>query len=112
MDNLYNEQYKFYKEGENQVGSGMFSEGEVEYNEHDFRFTYKSGTLYAFQMKPLKSIKINSLYTDRCGICIENVSVLGDNEVESFACNKDGLSIELKNDPTTDLPICIKIELE
>lgn len=28
--------YKFYKEGENQVGSGMFSEGEVAYNEHDF----------------------------------------------------------------------------
>lgn len=104
--------YKFYKEGENQVGSGMFSEGEVEYNEHDFRFTYKSGVLYAFQMKPSKTIKINSLYTDRCGICIENVTVLGDNEVEKFVCNKDGLTIELKNEPTTDLPICIKIEIE
>ena len=104
--------YKFYKEGENQVGSGMFSEGDVNYNEHDFRFTYKPGVLYAFQMKPSKSIKINSLYTDRCGICIENVTVLGNNKVESFVCNNNGLSIKLKNEPTTDLPICIKIELE
>ncbi|MGN0560067.1 MAG: alpha-L-fucosidase, partial [Candidatus Fimenecus sp.] len=104
--------YKFYKEGENQVASGMFSEGDVDYNEHDFRFTYKNGVIYAFQMKPSKTVKINSLYTDRCGICIENVTVLGENEVDSFVCNKDGLSIELKNEPTTDLPICLKIELE
>ncbi|MGN1162146.1 MAG: hypothetical protein ACI4SX_07880, partial [Candidatus Fimenecus sp.] len=71
-----------------------------------------NGVIYAFQMKPSKTVKINSLYTDRCGICIENVTVLGDNEVDSFICNKDGLSIELKNEPTTDLPICLKIELE
>lgn len=43
---------------------------------------------------------------------IYNVTVLGGNEVDNFACSKDGLSIELKNEPTTALPICIKIELE
>ena len=43
---------------------------------------------------------------------IYNVTVLGGNEVDNFACSKDGLSIELKNEPKTDLPICIKIELE
>lgn len=104
--------YKFYKEGDNQVASGMFSEGDVAYTEKDFRFTYKSGVLYAFQMNPSKSIQIHSLYTDRCGICIENVSVLGEQEVKHFACNQDGLHIELKEEPQTDLPICIKIELE
>lgn len=104
--------YKFYKEGENQAASGMFSEGDVEYTEKDFRFTYKDGVLYAFQMKPSKTVKINSLYTDRCGTCIENVSVLGNNKVKSFVCDKDGLLIELENEPGTDLPVCIKIELE
>ena len=104
--------YKFYKEGENEVKSGMFSEGEVKYNEQDFRFTYKNGILYAFQMKTSKNIIINSLYTDRCGICIDNVTVLGDNEVENFVCDKNGLSIVMKEKPKTALPVCIKIELE
>ena len=63
-------------------------------------------------MKPSKTVKINSLYTDRCGTCIESVSVLGNNKVKSFVCDKDGLLIELENEPGTDLPVCIKIELE
>ena len=104
--------YKFYKEGEHKVASGMFSEGNVEYNEKDFRFTYRDGVVYAFQMKPSKSIKLTSFYTDRCGICIENVEILGDNEVESFVCDRNGLAVELKNEPANDLPQCIKITLE
>ena len=104
--------YKFYKEGDNQVASGMFSEGEVEYTEKDFRFTYKNGYLYAFQMRPSKKIQIHSLYTDRCGICVNNVSVLGNNKVRNFVCNKDGLSVELEKEPENDLPVCLKIELE
>lgn len=104
--------YKFYKEGENQVCSGMFSESEVEYNEKDFRFTYKPGTIYAFQMKPSKTAKINSLHTDRCGICIKSVSSLTNDEIKSFTCDSNGLFIELNSEPETNLPICYKIELE
>ena len=103
--------YTFYKEGEHQVSSGMFSEGDVPYTEKDFRFTYKPGVLYAFQMKPAKEIHIHCLHTDRCGICIEKVSVLGGNQVESYVCGKDGLSVVLKHKPETNLPICLKIEL-
>ena len=102
--------YKFYKEGENKPSSGMFSEGKVEYNEKDFRFTYKNGVIYAFQMKPSKEIKINSLYTDRCGICIEKVELLG-GEVEKFNCTNEGLSITLKEEPKNELPQCLKITL-
>lgn len=104
--------YKFYKEGENQVCSGMFSESEVEYNEKDFRSTYKPGTIYAFQMKPSKTAKINSLHTDRCGICIKNVSSLTNDEIKSFTCDSNGLFIELNSKPEANLPICYKIELE
>ncbi|MBR3149810.1 MAG: alpha-L-fucosidase [Eubacterium sp.] len=104
--------YKFYKEGEHEPSSGMFSEGAVAYDEKDFRFTYKNGAVYAFQMKPSKSITLTSFHTDRCGTCVENVEILGDNEVESFVCDREGLRIELKNAPTGDLPQCIKIVLE
>ena len=103
--------YKFFKEGEHQPSSGMFSEGNVAYDEKDFRFTYKDGVIYAFQMKPSQSIKLNSFYTDRCGICIDKVEVLGDNEVESFVCNREGLTVELKSAPKGDLPQCLKITL-
>ena len=103
--------YRFYREGESRAASGMFSEGGVEYTEKDFRFTYKAGTVYAFQMKPSKTARILSLRTDRDGICIENVTVLGDNRVESFVCDREGLTIRLRNEPDTDLPVCYKIEL-
>lgn len=104
--------YKFYKEGEHKPSSGMFSEGRVEYNEKDFRFTYKAGAIYAFQMKPSKDIRISSIYTDRCGTCVESVEILGDNEVESFVCNNQGLSVTLKNEPDAAFPQCIKIVLK
>ncbi len=102
--------YKFYKEGEHAASSGMFSEGSVEYDEHDFRFTYKDGCIYAFQMKPSKEVKLTSFYTNKCGICIDNVELLGGN-VESFTCNADGLSITCKEEPKTNLPQCFKITL-
>jgi alpha-L-fucosidase len=104
--------YKYYMEGEHKVSTGMFSEGDVDYNVHDFRFTYKAGTVYAFQMKPSKEILIKSFNTDRNGICVEDVQILGDNEIESFTCDRDGLAITLKNEPASDLPQCIKIVLE
>ena len=104
--------YKFYKEGDNHAASGNFSEGSVDYTENDFRFTCKEGALYAFQMKPSKKIVIRSLHTDRCGVCVGNVTVLGENEVKSFKCDKDGLTVELENEPEGDLPQCLKIESE
>ena len=103
--------YKFYKEGETTASSGMFSEGDVAYTEHDFRFTYKNGALYVFQMKPSQTIEIKSLHTDRCGICIENISILGDNEVESCHCGTDGVTVQLKKAPDGNLPLCLKVEL-
>ena len=104
--------YKFYKEGEHTAASGMFSEGNVDYDEHDFRFTYNNGILYAFQMKPSDEIVIRSLHTDRCGTCIENVEILGENEVEGFTCDSEGLNVKLKYKPAGNLPQCLKITLQ
>ena len=101
--------YKFYKEGGHGASSGMFSEGAVKYDTHDFRFTYKNGSLYAFQMRPSQTIKINALHTDRCGVCVENIDVLGGNAVERFVCGKDGLTVTLRDAPADTLPQCLKI---
>ncbi len=103
--------YKFFKEGEHQPKAGMFSEGGVPYDEADFRFTYKNGALYAFQMKPSKSMLIRSLHTDRCGTSVQNVTLLGSDEAVRFEGGQSGLSVALSAEPTTDLPICLKIEL-
>lgn len=106
--------WKFYKEGNHQAGSGMFSEGDVAYTPEDFRFTYKPGVVYAFQMKPpaAKNVTLKSFPTQRCGYCIKNVSTLGENLAESFSCNGEGLHVSLKNTGSSQLPICYKIELE
>lgn len=103
--------YKFYKEGNTAGSSGMFSESDVAYNEHDFRFTYKDGVLYAFQMLPSREITIQSLHTDRCGTCVKRVCVLGGNEIDQFTCSEKGLLVRLKHEPNQELPLCLKIEL-
>ena len=103
--------YKFFKEGETQGSAGMFSEGDVAYTEHDFRFTYKNGVLYAFQMHPSQTVEIKSLRPDHCGVCLGRVSVLGENAVETVSYGEDGLRVRLKTAPQGELPLCLKIEL-
>lgn len=106
--------YRFYKEGSNQTKSGMFSEGAVAYTSEDFRFTYKNAAVYAFQMKPSdgKDVLIKSFHTTDCGHLIRRVTSLGENIVDSFACDGEGLHIRLKSVLETSLPVCFKLELE
>ena len=40
----------------------------VEYDEKDFRFTYRDGVLYAFQMKPSKELLLTKLHWMRCPV--------------------------------------------
>ncbi len=103
--------YKWYREGEHKAASGMFSEGKVAYDETDFRFTYKDGCVYAFQMKPAQTALVTTLHTDRCGVCVKDVEVLGNNAVARFVCDHNGLYIELKNEPASAMPQCFKITL-
>ena len=106
--------WRFYKEGEHQAKSGMFSEGDVAYTPEDFRFTDKPGIVYAFQMKPpaAKTLTLKSFPTYKGGYCIKNVSTLGTNLAENFSCDREGLHISLKNTGKPELPLCYKIELE
>ncbi|MBP5151725.1 MAG: alpha-L-fucosidase [Lachnospiraceae bacterium] len=117
--------YRFYKEGDHQIKAGTFAEGEIAYDEGDFRFTYKEGVLYAFQMKPSKEIRIKSLNTARYGTCVERVELLvgdtgrsgGDspvchNSVAAWTCDHEGLRITLKETPASGMPQCFKIMLK
>ncbi|MCI8501459.1 MAG: alpha-L-fucosidase [Oscillospiraceae bacterium] len=107
--------WRAYREGEHQAGGGMFSEGRVDYDEKDFRFTYKKGAVYAFQMKAPAgtAVTIKSFHNDRCGCCARSVSMLGNgNAVKSFAIDEDGLHIVLDKKISSEFPVCYKIELE
>lgn len=107
--------WKQFGEGKTNNKGGYFSDSkEMNFTQKDFRFTYKDCCLYAFQMRPkgrkavIKSLKINGDHD----FLIGDVTVLGDNEIESVDRNGKGLCITLKSEPKDTLPICFKIEIE
>lgn len=102
-----------FMEGEAKTKEGAFSEGEIPYTEKDFRFTYKNGTVYAFQMKNPegRNVTVKSLAAGFRGNLVKSVIMLGSTENPDFTADSDGLHIELKSIPETKLPICYKIEL-
>ena len=90
-----------------------FSDGdEQQFTDKDFRFTYKNGYLYAFQMRPSKNVEIKTLkkHTSH-DYLIESVELLGSNEKIEFTRDEDSLKINIKSEIKNDLPICFKIEL-
>ena len=103
-----------YMEGDAKIADGAFAEGSVPYTDKDFRFTYKNGFVYAFQMKPAESkdVTIKSLAAGFRGILVKNVTVLGNEEKINFYADKNGLHLTLNEIPKCALPICYKIELE
>lgn len=102
-----------YMEGESKVKEGAFSEGSVSYTEKDFRFTYKNGTVYAFQMLPPKDRKvtIKSLAAGFRGHLVKSVSLLGGEDNIPFTSDSQGLHFEIGADKKSNLPLCYKIEL-
>jgi alpha-L-fucosidase len=107
--------WKKFGEGKVNNEDGFFKDGdEKAFTENDFRFTYKNCCLYAFQMRPNgKTVKIKSLARTGChDFLIGNVTVFEANEIESIDRNENELRITLTEEPKTDLPLCLKIEIE
>lgn len=105
--------WKVYGEGEINAEEGFFKDNdEKPFTEEDFRFTYKDGYLYVFQMRPSKQIKIKTLrkHGDH-DYLIESIELLGNDEKIQHTRTKDALEITLKQDPRNDLPQCFKIEI-
>ncbi len=105
--------WKTFGEGEVNAEAGFFKDNdEKPFTEKDFRFTYKNGYLYAFQMRPSECAEIKTLKKHNPhDYLIESVELLGSEEKISFERTEESLKITLKTKPATDKPLCYKIEL-
>ncbi len=107
--------WKTFKEGRVNAKAGFFQDNKKKgYTEKDFRFTYKNGIIYAFQMKPAKgtTVKIKKFKRVNEDLLIKSIHLLGTDGELAFERNKKHMTIHLPKRADTDLPICFKIELE
>lgn len=106
--------WKTYGEGKVNAEEGFFKDSkEKAFTDKDFRFTYKSGCIYAFQMRPSKGVKIKSLAKKSShDFIIKNVELLSSEENIAYIRSEKGLEIYLKNEPENDLPQCFKITID
>ncbi len=105
--------WKQFGEGEVNAVDGFFKDGdEKQFTTEDFRFTYKNGYLYAFQMRPSKTVNIKTLRKHiPHDYLIESVELLGSDEKIDYSRDENSLKIELKGEFKNDLPICFKIKI-
>jgi alpha-L-fucosidase len=105
--------WKRFGEGEVNASAGFFMDNDEKgYTSKDFRFTYKNGFVYAFQMRPdEQDVTIRSFAEmGMHDFGIKAVELLGGGAVD-FRRDKDGLHIHLKQKPSADAPICFRVEL-
>ncbi len=107
--------WQTFGEGEVNAADGFFMDNEEKnFTQQDFRFTYKDGYLYAFQMRPDgKDIRIKSL-KQRGGhdFLIRSVSILGSEKPVEYERTGEALIIHREETECSDLPLCVKIELD
>ena len=105
--------WKQFGEGRVNAKDGFFQDGdEKNFTNKDFRFTYKNGYLYVFQMRPSKTVKIKTLKKHiPHDYLIESIELLGSDEKISFTRDEKALTIKLNGEPKNDLPICFKIAI-
>ncbi len=103
--------WKQFGEGKVNAEEGFFKDGdEKQFTTEDFRFTYKDGYLYAFQMRPSKTARIKTLrkHTSH-DYLIESVELLGSEEIVHYDRNGEFLEINISGELKNDLPVCFKI---
>ena len=106
--------WKKFGEGKGNVSEGFFKDNkEVRYTKKDFRFTYKDGSVYAFQMRPNgNDVLIKSFARrDRQDFIVTGVSLLSTGEKLDFERNKKGMLIKSNGAFNSSHPICFKIEI-
>lgn len=106
--------YKVFGEGKKQKG-GSFTE-HFTYTAKDYRFTCKTGVVYAFSLKPegKNKFQIKALADsmDLFHCIIKNITLLGSSEKIKFIQNKKCLTIYTKEKIKSKMPICFKIEVD
>lgn len=106
--------WKVFGEGSVNAEDGFFTDGnEKAYTAEDYRFTYKGGCVYAFQLRPdgknqtIRSFRAKGMYD----IGIENVELLGFEGEVTFTRDSEGLHVELPENTDFQIPLCFKIHL-
>ena len=105
--------WRVFGEGKVNAREGFFMDGEEkQFTHEDFRFTYKGGSIYAFQMRPKgKTLKIRTLRKKhRNDFPVTRVTCLG-GDVEHWERTEEEMVIRLAKEPENDLPLCFKIEM-
>lgn len=106
--------WKNFGEGSVNAKEGFFMDGEEKgYTEKDFRFTYKNGCVYAFQLAPAGSaVTIHSFRRSGFGDPgVTNVSLLGHEGELTWTRDGDGIHIHLPEGMNRELPICFRVDL-
>ncbi|MCR4594314.1 MAG: alpha-L-fucosidase [Clostridiales bacterium] len=105
--------WKQFGEGKVNNKEGFFQDGdEKPFTTKDFRFTYKDGCIYAFQMRPSKKVVIKTLKKHAWhDYPIESIELLGSDEDLEYDRNENALEIKVKGNIENDLPQCFKIKL-
>ncbi len=106
--------WRTFGEGDVNAEDGFFKDNdEKPFTEKDFRFTYKDGCVYAFQMRLSKNIRIKTFRKHNPhDFLIESIKLLGSDDEIRYERNEEYLEITLKNEPASDMPACFKIEIE
>ena len=106
--------WKKFGEGNVNVSEGFFKDNaEMQYTCNDFRFTYKYGCVYAFQMHPDgKNVVIRSFAKRRQhDFIVNSVSLLSTGEKLFFTRDEKGLKITSNCSLDSEYPLCFKIEI-
>lgn len=106
--------WKKFGEGEVNNEAGFFKDyDEKQFTEKDFRFTYKNGYLYAFQMRPDgNDVKIKTLKKKKShDFLINSVTLLSTDETLEYERNENELLIKSNHNFKSDTPITFKIEI-
>ncbi len=105
--------WKQFGEGSINAEDGFFKDNEEKaYTSEDFRFTYKEGYLYAFQLRPSQTVRIRCLrHRELHDFLIESVEMLGNPDPVQYTRDLEALTIKLPTAPKTELPICFKIAI-
>lgn len=106
--------FRVFGEGKVNAKDGFFKDGKPKpFTEKDFRFTYKDGCVYAFQMKPSSKakVKIKEFKKINEDMIVKSVTSLQSGNKLSFERNSKCMVVNLDSVQSTDLPICFKIEI-
>lgn len=115
-DGIYSTTFwKTFGEGSVNNEGGFFKDNEEKkFTPGDFRFTYKNGYIYAFQMRPngndavIKSLRKHPEHD----FLTDNITLLSTNEKLEYERNENALIIKANKNFASDKPICFKIKID